>query len=66
MSALFPIPQAVDPTSSQDTPHPGQGRGRRTPSPEELLDGLNEPQRAAVVRGSPLGRGGAGSGRRGC
>ena len=55
MSALFPIPQAVDPTSSQDTPHPGQGRGRRTPSPEELLDGLNEPQRAAVMHaGSPL------------
>ena len=57
MSASFPIPQA--PTSTQTeleldvaTPEPARRRG---PSAEELLEGLNEPQRAAVVHaGAPL------------
>ena len=54
MSALFPIPQSVtDPSADdrgQDAP-----KGRRTPSSEELLEGLNEPQRAAVTHdGAPL------------
>ncbi len=68
MSALFPIPQSPalgsDPTNSRSHDHPddsGQGaggdgrRGRRTPTPDELLDGLNDPQRAAVMHaGTPL------------
>ncbi|MDP3967581.1 MAG: DNA helicase PcrA [Nocardioides sp.] len=49
MSALFPIPQA-DPSPADSE--------RRTPArrdPEELLEGLNDPQRAAVVHeGHPL------------
>ena len=49
MSALFPIPQA-DPAPADPE--------RRTPArrdPEELLAGLNDPQRAAVVHeGHPL------------
>jgi len=57
MSASFPIPQA--PTSTQTeleldvgTPEPARRRG---PGAEELLEGLNEPQRAAVVHaGAPL------------
>src|SRR6476660_5005430 len=57
MSASFPIPQA--PTSTQTeleldgaTPEPARRRG---PSRDELLEGLNEPQRAAVVHaGAPL------------
>src|SRR3954466_9422735 len=57
MSASFPIPQA--PTSTQTeleldvaTPEPARRRG---PSAAELLEGLNEPQRAAVVHaGAPL------------
>src|SRR6476661_1187311 len=57
MSASFPIPQA--PTSTQTeleldvaTPEPARRRG---PSAEELLEGLNEPQRAAVTHeGAPL------------
>jgi DNA helicase II / ATP-dependent DNA helicase PcrA len=61
MSALFPIPQAPAPSraaeaSSEHSSDAGEGgrRGRRT-SPEELLEGLNEPQRQAVVHaGSPL------------
>ena len=49
MSALFPIPQSTAP--DRDEPP----RGRRTPPPEELLDGLNDPQRAAVMHaGAPL------------
>ncbi|HSJ22407.1 MAG TPA: DNA helicase PcrA [Nocardioidaceae bacterium] len=58
MSALFPIPQApapsrADQASSEDAGEGGR-RGRRT-SPEELLEGLNEPQRQAVVHaGTPL------------
>src|SRR5689334_13982233 len=54
MSALFPIPQApaehTDPDGSHD-----DGPARRTPTPDELLEGLNEPQRAAVMHaGAPL------------
>jgi DNA helicase-2/ATP-dependent DNA helicase PcrA len=58
MSASFPIPQA--PTSTQSeldlgVDAPEATRGRRGPTAEELLDGLNEPQRAAVVHaGTPL------------
>jgi DNA helicase-2/ATP-dependent DNA helicase PcrA len=62
MSALFPIPQA--PARSRDdeaTPDGGADRSessqrrRRTSSPEDLLEGLNEPQRQAVVHaGTPL------------
>src|SRR3954468_2194317 len=63
MSASFPIPQVPSPTrpapeggldlelatSGPDRP------SRRGPSPEELLEGLNEPQRAAVMHaGTPL------------
>jgi DNA helicase-2/ATP-dependent DNA helicase PcrA len=61
MSASFPIPQA--PSSARSIPEgepelgiatPGR-TPRRGPSPDELLDGLNEPQRAAVVHaGAPL------------
>jgi DNA helicase II / ATP-dependent DNA helicase PcrA len=62
MSALFPIPQAPAPSRADEAPSEhaadaGEGgrRGRRTPSPEELLEGLNEPQRQAVVHaGTPL------------
>ncbi len=61
MSASFPIPQA--PTTSQAEldlgmadPPPGAEPGRRRgPSPDELLEGLNGPQRDAVVHaGAPL------------
>jgi DNA helicase II / ATP-dependent DNA helicase PcrA len=66
MSALFPIPQS--PTRSGSADHPGKHTGdhpdehtgrspsaRRTADPEELLAGLNDPQRAAVTHaGAPL------------
>jgi DNA helicase II / ATP-dependent DNA helicase PcrA len=58
MSASFPIPQA--PTSTQtelelDVAVPTGAKGRRGASPDELLEGLNDPQRAAVMHsGSPL------------
>jgi DNA helicase II / ATP-dependent DNA helicase PcrA len=58
MSASFPIPQA--PSSTQHELELGiepaeKDRGRRGPTPEQLLEGLNDPQRAAVVHaGAPL------------
>ncbi|MGZ4478946.1 MAG: UvrD-helicase domain-containing protein, partial [Nocardioidaceae bacterium] len=54
MSALFPIPQAPSPVDV--APGPGEATPRRRgPSPEELLEGLNDPQRAAVMHaGTPL------------
>ena len=63
MSALFPIPQSPAPGGPVPGPHDGAGRpdgehtgrGRRTPSPDELLEGLNDPQRSAVIHaGAPL------------
>src|SRR3954449_12735818 len=54
MSA-FPIPQSPSSTQTElelDVATPPRRRG---PSPEDLLEGLNEPQRAAVVHsGAPL------------
>ncbi|MFZ5846150.1 MAG: DNA helicase PcrA [Actinomycetota bacterium] len=69
MSALFPIPQAPAPSGVRDTSPDGRrtvddatdGHGAGTArrghrlDPEELLEGLNEPQRQAVVHaGAPL------------
>jgi DNA helicase-2/ATP-dependent DNA helicase PcrA len=61
MSALFPIPQASPSTVHPEASRSGQpgeeGRRRtsRTTDPETLLEGLNEPQRQAVVHaGAPL------------
>ena len=50
MSAAFPIPQApAQEATEQSRP------GRRTPAPEELLEGLNDQQRTAVAHeGAPL------------
>jgi DNA helicase-2/ATP-dependent DNA helicase PcrA len=58
MSASFPIPQASSSTQSElelGVAAPATPQSRRGTSPDELLDGLNEPQRAAVVHaGAPL------------
>ncbi len=62
MSALFPIPQAPAPSRVDEVTHGDNGRGaesghhgRRKTSPEQLLEGLNEPQRQAVEHaGTPL------------
>src|SRR5680860_724608 len=60
MSASFPIPQSSTPASMPasmpaSTPSSSPAQGRRTPSPEDLLEGLNGPQRAAVThRGAAL------------
>src|ERR671920_2366297 len=55
MSALFPIPQSPPSTQTElelDVATPPRRRG---PSADELLEGLNEPQRAAVMHaGTPL------------
>ncbi len=54
MSALFPIPQSMVPADPETAR--GEASGRRPAvSAEELLDGLNEPQRQAVAHaGAPL------------
>src|SRR5689334_3037688 len=57
MSAQFPLPGL--PSEESATPGDGPGDGerkkRRRPTREELLEGLNEPQREAVVHeGAPL------------
>ncbi|HEX6247980.1 MAG TPA: DNA helicase PcrA, partial [Nocardioidaceae bacterium] len=58
MSALFPIPQTTTsgrPEAASGDRATGEGAGRRRLSPEQLLEGLNEPQRQAVVHaGAPL------------
>ena len=57
MSTLFPLPALVDPDRVSDAEADGghdAGR-RRQPTPDELLEGLNPAQRAAVVHeGAPL------------
>ncbi|HEY0775226.1 MAG TPA: UvrD-helicase domain-containing protein, partial [Nocardioidaceae bacterium] len=58
MSALFPIPQTNTPSGHEEgvfRDGSSEARSRRRRTPEELLDGLNEPQRQAVVHaGAPL------------
>ncbi len=57
MSALFPIPQAPSRSEPDEGRYDGEQAParRRTPPPDQLLEGLNEPQRAAVTHaGSPL------------
>ncbi|MGZ8741448.1 MAG: DNA helicase PcrA [Nocardioides sp.] len=54
MSALFPIPQAPAPADREPELDPATSR-RRGPVKDELLEGLNEPQRQAVTHaGAPL------------
>ena len=54
MSALFPIPQTPAPATPESELDVAAQR-RRVPSSDELLDGLNEPQRRAVTHaGTPL------------
>jgi DNA helicase II / ATP-dependent DNA helicase PcrA len=54
MSALFPIPQAPAAIDDPQLEAAASAR-RRTPDPETLLEGLNEPQRQAVMHsGAPL------------
>lgn len=54
MSALFPIPQAPAPADTESELDVAAQR-RRMPSAEDLLEGLNEPQRRAVTHaGTPL------------
>jgi DNA helicase II / ATP-dependent DNA helicase PcrA len=55
MSATFPIPQLPRPSPPTSGAADQDRAPRRGPSPDELLEGLNEPQRAAVVHsGRPL------------
>ncbi len=54
MSMQFPIP-GLPSVASEPGPTPTTANGRRRPSREDLLAGLNEPQRQAVVHeGAPL------------
>ncbi len=54
MSEQFPIP-GLPAEPAGDTEADGAPRRRRRPTKDELLEGLNEPQRAAVVHeGAPL------------
>jgi DNA helicase-2/ATP-dependent DNA helicase PcrA len=54
MSMQFPIPGLPTASAEQDQAESGEGR-RKRPTREELLAGLNEPQREAVVHeGVPL------------
>jgi DNA helicase-2/ATP-dependent DNA helicase PcrA len=54
MSALFPIPQAPAPADTESELDVAAQR-RRMPSADDLLEGLNEPQRRAVTHaGAPL------------
>ncbi|MEP6814496.1 MAG: UvrD-helicase domain-containing protein, partial [Marmoricola sp.] len=61
MSMQFPIPGLPSQPDPETTPDAGSGQGdgaprrRRRLTKDELLEGLNEPQRAAVVHeGAPL------------
>ncbi|MDQ6641610.1 MAG: UvrD-helicase domain-containing protein, partial [Actinomycetota bacterium] len=61
MSMQFPIPGLPSQPDPETTPEAGAEQGgdgprrRRRPTKDELLEGLNEPQRAAVVHeGAPL------------
>ncbi|CAN5126858.1 DNA helicase PcrA [soil metagenome] len=55
MSALFPIPQAPASTVVDAELEVAAAARRRTLTPEELLEGLNGPQRQAVMHaGAPL------------
>jgi DNA helicase-2/ATP-dependent DNA helicase PcrA len=61
MSMQFPIPGLPSQPDPGSVPEVGDGQGdgpprrRRRPTKDELLEGLNEPQRAAVVHeGAPL------------
>src|SRR5215510_3623335 len=52
MSAQFPLPGLP---TEQATPEEGEKKKRRRPTRDELLEGLNEPQREAVIHeGAPL------------
>ncbi len=56
MSAQFPLPGLPEQQATPDAPD-GEGKParRRRPTREELLEGLNDPQREAVVHeGAPL------------
>ncbi len=58
MSALFPIPRTNTPSGHEEGVFggaPEEPKSRRRRNPEELLEGLNDPQRQAVVHaGAPL------------